>query len=69
LTLAGPDRLVVHGRASDAPRGRISPADLIAGLRGLHPERDGALSALLRETDFVARLGAAVGSGTQGESA
>jgi precorrin-3B synthase len=59
LTLAGPDRLMVHGRAGDAPRGRISPANFIAGLRGLHPERDGSLAALLRESDFVSRLGAA----------
>jgi precorrin-3B synthase len=35
LTLAGPDRLVVHGRASDAPHARISAADFIACLRGL----------------------------------
>ena len=59
LTLAGPDRLVVHGRASDAPQGRISPADFIAGLRGLRPERDGSLAALLREPQFVSRFGAA----------
>ena len=58
LTLAGPDRLVVHGRASDAPQGRISPADFIAGLRGLLPERDGSLAALLRQPHFVSRLGA-----------
>jgi len=58
LTLAGPDRLIVHGRASDAPQGRISPDDFIAGLRGLHPERDGSLAALLREPHFVSRLGA-----------
>jgi precorrin-3B synthase len=56
LTLVGPDRLVVQGRASDAPQARISPTDFIAGLRGLHPERDGSLAALLREPHFVSRL-------------
>ena len=32
LTLIGPDRIVVQGRASDTPHGTISPAHLIAGL-------------------------------------
>jgi precorrin-3B synthase len=59
LTLAGPDRLVVHGRAGDTPQGRISPSDFIAGLRGLRPARDGSLAALLRDPRFVSRLGAA----------
>lgn len=32
LTFAGPGRLIVQGRAGDAPQGRISSARLIAGL-------------------------------------
>ena len=64
LTLAGPDRLVVHGRASDAPQGRISAADFIAGLRGLHLERDGSLAALLREPHFATRLAAGTADAT-----
>jgi precorrin-3B synthase len=62
LTLAGPDRLVVDGRASDAPRGRISAADFIAGLRDLESERTGSLAALLRESDIAWRLGGAHGA-------
>ena len=58
LTLVGPDRLVVMGRASDAAFGRISPADFVAGLRRLHAARDGSLAALLRQSDFALRLGA-----------
>jgi precorrin-3B synthase len=57
LTLTGPDRLVVRGHACDTPHSRISPADFIAGLRGLHPQRDGSLAALLQKSDFVSRLG------------
>ena len=60
LTLAGPDRLVVHGRAGDEPHARMSAADFIAGLRGLHPgtpATHGTLAALLREPDFISRLG------------
>ncbi len=58
LTLAGPDRLVVQGRASDTPHGTISPANFIAGLRRLRAERELPLAALVRETDFISRLGA-----------
>jgi precorrin-3B synthase len=35
LTLAGPDRLVVRGRAGDTPNARISPDKFIAGLKSL----------------------------------
>ena len=35
LTLVGPDRLVLQGRAGDVPQGSISPATLIAGLERL----------------------------------
>ena len=38
LTLVGPDRLVLQGRAFDAPQGRISPANLLAGLERLQTE-------------------------------
>jgi precorrin-3B synthase len=58
LTLVGPDRIVVQGRASDAPHGTISPADFIAGLKRLHAKRERSLVALVRATDFVSRLGA-----------
>lgn len=61
LTLVGPGQLVVNGRAGDVPRGTISAADFIAGLRGLHSEQSGSLAALLRESDFAWRLGAAHG--------
>jgi precorrin-3B synthase len=58
LTLAGPDRLVVQGRASDSPHGTISPANFIAALRRLCAEREPPLAALVREPDFISRLGA-----------
>jgi precorrin-3B synthase len=35
LTLVGPDRLVLQGRAGDAPQGRISAMSLLAGLERL----------------------------------
>ena len=38
LTLVGPDRLVLQGRAFDAPQGRISPANLLAGFERLQTE-------------------------------
>jgi precorrin-3B synthase len=38
LTLVGPDRLVLQGRAFDAPQGRVSPATLLAGLERLQAE-------------------------------
>jgi precorrin-3B synthase len=38
LTLVGPDRLVLQGRAFDSPQGRILPANLLAGLERLEAE-------------------------------
>jgi precorrin-3B synthase len=35
LTFAGPDRLVMRGRAGDAPNARMSPDQFIAGLKSL----------------------------------
>jgi precorrin-3B synthase len=60
LTLVGPDRVVVLGRAGDTPQGAISAANFVAGLRRLHTEGDPPLplAALVRQADFVARLGA-----------
>jgi len=48
LTLVGPDRIVVQGRASDTPYGNISPAAFIAALRGLRMEREPSLAAVMR---------------------
>jgi precorrin-3B synthase len=58
LTLVGPDRLVVQGRAGDTPQGRISPADFIAGLTRLHAQRRHPQILPERSTDIVSRLGA-----------
>jgi len=38
LTLAGPDRVILNGRASDAPQATISPAGLIADIEQLCSE-------------------------------
>jgi precorrin-3B synthase len=58
LTLVGPDRLVVQGRAGDTPQGRITAADFISGLARLH--KQGQLSSVSHErsADFISRLGA-----------
>jgi precorrin-3B synthase len=56
LTLVGPDRLVVQGRAGDTPRGRTSAAEFIAGLTRLHAERQRAPGAEC-SADTVSRLG------------
>jgi len=60
LTLVGPDRVVVQGRAGDTPQGAISPENFVAGLRRLLAEGDPPLplAALARQTDFLAKLGA-----------
>jgi precorrin-3B synthase len=57
LTLIGPDRLVVQGRAGDTPHGRTSAAEFIAGLARLHTERQRAPGAELCSADTVSRLG------------
>ena len=58
LTLVGPDRLVVQGRAGDIPQGRISSADFIAGLTRLQGH-NGAAPRVSPEAsvDTVSRLG------------
>jgi precorrin-3B synthase len=58
LTLVGPDRLVVQGRAGDAPQGRISAADFISGLARLQSRRRRSPDSQERSADAVARLGA-----------
>jgi precorrin-3B synthase len=58
LTLIGPDRLVVQGRAADAPQGRISAADFIAGLARLQSQRRCFAAAQESSADAVSRLGA-----------
>lgn len=58
LTLVGPDRLVVQGRAGDTPQGRISFADFIAGLGRLHAQRQRPQFSPERSADIVSRLGA-----------
>lgn len=57
LTLVGPDRLIVRGRAGDAVQGRIAPPALLGGLEGLAaPGRGGSAE---RASDLLARWGAA----------
>jgi precorrin-3B synthase len=58
LTLVGPDRLVVQGRAGDAPQGKITAGDFISGLARLHTQRQLSPVSRERSADLVARLGA-----------
>jgi precorrin-3B synthase len=61
LTLVGPDRLILGGRACDAPQGRISPAKFIAGLDGLRAlerEAEGSQSRPEHSAQMLSRLGA-----------
>ena len=68
LTLVGPDRLVLQGRACDAPQGNISPANLIAGLdrlqvrerpQVLEPRQaEGSQSRPETSAQMLSRLGA-----------
>jgi precorrin-3B synthase len=48
LTFVGPDRIVVQGRASDAPDGNMSPVDFISRLRGLPIQQALSFAALER---------------------
>jgi precorrin-3B synthase len=57
LTLIGPDRLVVQGRAGDTPHGTTSAAAFIAGLSRLQAERRGSHGGQERSADTVSRLG------------
>jgi precorrin-3B synthase len=57
LTLIGPDRLVVQGRAGDTPHGAISAAAFIAGLPRLHAHRQNSPAGQECSADTVSRLG------------
>ncbi len=57
LTVIGPDRLVVQGRAGDAPHGRTSAAEFIAGLARLHTERQRSPGGQECSAETVSRLG------------
>jgi precorrin-3B synthase len=57
LTLVGPDRLVVQGRAGDAPHGKIAAADFISGLARLRTQLQLSEVSRERSADFVSRLG------------
>jgi hypothetical protein len=57
LTLIGPDRLVVHGRAGDTPHGVTSAAAFIAGLSRLHARQQRSHAGQERSADTVSRLG------------
>jgi precorrin-3B synthase len=56
LTLIGPNRLVIQGRASDPAHGMTSITDFIAGVSRLGVERQ-QHSAPDRSVDIVSRLG------------
>jgi precorrin-3B synthase len=56
LTFIGPNRLVVQGRAGDAPHGTTSATDFIAGVSRLGVKR-GQLSSEDRSIDIVSALG------------
>ena len=58
LTVIGPDRLVVQGRAGDTPHGTTSAAEFIAGLARLDAERQHSHGAEECSADMLSRLGA-----------
>ena len=58
LTLVGSDRIVVRGRAGDAPHGTISAGAFVAGLRRLSARPQTPLAAVVHNADFVSTLGA-----------
>jgi precorrin-3B synthase len=68
LTFIGPNRLVIQGRAGDAPHGTTSITDFIAGVSQLGVKRE-EQSAQGRSVDIVSKLGvtgvlAAMSAGT-----
>jgi precorrin-3B synthase len=68
LTFIGPNRLVIQGRAGDAPHGTISITDFIAGVSRLGVKRE-QQSSQDRSVDIVSTLGvtgvlAAMSAGT-----
>ncbi len=54
VTISGPDRVIVNGRADDACHGTCSPAQLIAGIRRLSAERSHHRGT---SADLLAQLG------------
>jgi precorrin-3B synthase len=58
LTLIGPDRLVLQGRAGDPPHGTISATAFIAGLSRLQAERQRSSAGEECSVDMMSRLGA-----------
>jgi precorrin-3B synthase len=58
LTVIGPDRLVVQGRAGDTPHGTTSAAEFIAGLARLDAERQHSHGTEECSADMLSRLGA-----------
>jgi precorrin-3B synthase len=58
LTILGPDRLVVQGRAGDTPHGTTSAAEFIAGLARLDAERQHWHGTEECSADMLSRLGA-----------
>ena len=56
LTIVGPDRLIVRGRACDAPQGRIEPSTLIAGLGRLQEEILGSRLAGEPSAQIMSRM-------------
>jgi precorrin-3B synthase len=57
LTIVGPDRLIVEGRASDVPQGGISPSNLIAGMGRLQAEVLRSRLAGEHNAETMSRLG------------
>jgi precorrin-3B synthase len=56
LTIVGPDRLIVRGRACDAPQGRIQPSNLIAGMGRLQAEILRSRLAGERSAEIMSRI-------------
>ena len=59
LTVVGPDRLIVRGRAGDAPQGRIEPSNLIAGMGRLQEEILASRLAGEHSAETMSRVGPA----------
>jgi precorrin-3B synthase len=57
LTIVGPDRLIVEGRACDVPQGGISPSNLIAGMGRLQAEVLRSRLAGEHSAEIMSRLG------------
>ena len=57
LTVVGPDRLIVQGRACDTPHGRFAAANLIAHIAHLEAQAPRSDLARERTADWLSRLG------------